>query len=66
MDFMVSPVYIQGNAKESVWGIKNNLFYIFKDWNMFICNKCRNEHNDQCMGQVGMSDYWPECLGRGY
>ncbi len=30
--------------------------HIKKDWLMVICNKCYNEHHDQCMGKAGMFD----------
>jgi hypothetical protein len=26
------------------------------DLEMVICNKCYNEHHDQCMGKAGMFD----------
>ncbi len=27
-----------------------------------ICNKCYNEHHDQCMGKAGMFDCGCKCL----
>ena len=29
---------------------------------MVICNKCYNEHHDQCMGKAGMFDCGCICL----
>ncbi len=29
---------------------------------MLICNKCYNEHHDQCMGKAGMFSCGCKCL----
>ncbi len=29
---------------------------------MVICNKCYNEHHDQCMGKAGMFECKCQCL----
>ena len=29
---------------------------------MIVCNKCDNEHHDQCMGKAGMFDCGCKCF----
>jgi len=55
--------YISKRNRKNVWVISRNfLLYKNKDWNMLICNKCYNEHHDQCMGKAGMFSCGCTCL----
>ena len=33
-----------------------------EEWLMLLCNKCYNEHHDQCMGKAGMYDCSCKCF----